>query len=98
MSKAAVRAQMAVAIGILNAAPIRCGNLGKIRIGENLIRTGGLQSPYRLIFPSYGVKNRVKLDFPLDAELSALIDEYLTNHRRALIEHADNFWLFPGAE
>jgi hypothetical protein len=95
--KAAVRAQLAVAIGILNVAPIRCGNLGKIRIGENLIRTGGLQSPYRLIFPNYDVKNRVKLDFPLDAGLTALIDEYLTNHRPALIEHADNLWLLPGA-
>ena len=35
-TKAAVRAQMAVAIGILNFAPIRRGNLGTIRISENL--------------------------------------------------------------
>ncbi|GEM_PF-436861 len=96
-TKAAVRAQMAVAIGILNAAPIRCGNLGKIRIGENLIRTGGSQSTYQLVFPNYDVKNGVKLDFPLDAELSALIDEYLTNYRPTLLDHLDNLWLFPGA-
>ncbi len=50
-TKAAVRAQMAAAIGILNIAPIRRGNLGTIRIGENLIRTGGPQTPYRLVFP-----------------------------------------------
>jgi hypothetical protein len=52
-TKAAVRAQMAVAIGILNFAPIRRGNLGMIRIAENLIRTGGPQTPYRLVFQNY---------------------------------------------
>jgi integrase len=96
-TKAAVRAQMAVAIGILNIAPIRRGNLGTIRIGENLIRTGGPQTPYRLVFPDYDVKNRVKLDFPLDPELTALIDDYLFNYRPALVGRADNIWLFPGA-
>jgi integrase len=95
--KAAVRAQMAVAIAILNVAPIRRGNLGIIRIGENLIRTGGPQTPYRLVFPNYDVKNRVKLDFPLDAELTALIDDYLFNYRPALVADAKNPWLFPGA-
>ena len=80
-TKAAIRAQLAVAIGILNVAPIRRGNLGAIRIGENLIRTGGPGSPYRLVFPDYDVKNRVRLDFPLDAELTALIDDYLFNYR-----------------
>ena len=95
--KAAVRAQMAVAIAILNVAPIRRGNLGMIRIGENLIRTGGPQTPYRLVFPNYDVKNRVKLDFPLDAELTALIDDYLFNYRPVLVADAKNPWLFPGA-
>ena len=96
-TKAAVRAQMAVAIAILNVAPIRRGNLGMIRIGENLIRTGGPQTPYRLVFPNHDVKNRVKLDFPLDAELTALIDDYLFNYRPALVDCADDLWLFPGA-
>jgi len=96
-TKAGVRAQMAVAIGILNFAPIRRGNLGTIRISENLIRTGGPQTPYRLVFPNYDVKNRVKIDFPLDAELTALVDDYLFNYRPALVDRADNPWLFPGA-
>jgi integrase len=95
-TKAAIRAQLAVAIGILNVAPIRRGNLGAIRIGENLIRTGGPQSPYRLVFPDYDVKNRVRLDFPLDAELTALIEDYLFNYRPALLGRSDNPWLFPG--
>jgi integrase len=95
-TKAAIRAQLAVAIGILNVAPIRRGNLGAIRIGENLIRTGGPGSPYRLVFPDYDVKNRVRLDFPLDAELTALIDDYLFNYRPALLGRTDSPWLFPG--
>ncbi|MEJ0092949.1 MAG: tyrosine-type recombinase/integrase [Methylocella sp.] len=94
--KAAVRAQMAAAIGILNVAPIRRANLGQIRIGENLIRSGGPKAPYRLVFPGYDVKNRVNLDFPLDAELTALIDDYLFNYRPALVDQADGSWLFPG--
>ena len=94
--KAAVRAQMAVAIGILNVAPIRRGNLGTIRIGENLIRTGGPQTPYRLVFPNYDVKNRVKLDFPLDAELTALIDDYLFNYRPALVDGRRQSMAIPG--
>ncbi|WGJ15981.1 site-specific integrase [Methylocapsa sp. D3K7] len=95
--KAAVRAQMAVAIAILNVAPIRRRNLGTIRLKHNLIRTGGPQTPYRLVFPNYDVKNRVKLDFPLDAELTALIDDHLSNYRPALIDCAEDLWLFPGA-
>ncbi len=39
----------------------------------------------------------VKLDFPLDPELTALIDDYLFNYRPALVGRADNIWLFPGA-
>jgi integrase len=95
-TKAAIRAQLAVAIAILNVAPIRRGNLGAIRIGENLVRTGGPGSPYRLVFPDYDVKNRVRLDFSLDAELTALIDDYLFNYRPALLGRTDSPWLFPG--
>ena len=43
--KAALAAQIAVAIAILSFAPIRLGNLTAIRIDENLIRPGGPESP-----------------------------------------------------
>ena len=39
--KAAVAAQIAVAIALLSAAPIRLGNLIRIRLDENLIKPGG---------------------------------------------------------
>jgi hypothetical protein len=40
--KAALTAQIAVAIAILSFAPIRLGNLVAIKIDENLIKPGGL--------------------------------------------------------
>jgi integrase len=94
--KAAVTAQLAVAVAILTFAPVRLGNLVQIRLGENLIKPGGLNSPYRLVFPYYDVKNRVQLEFPLDAELTALIDEYIHEFRSTLLRGSNELWLFPG--
>ena len=64
--KAAVTAQLAVAIAVLTVAPVRLGNLTRVRLEENLIRPGGLGSPYWLVFPHYDVKNQVDLNFKLD--------------------------------
>jgi integrase len=94
--KAAVRAQLAVAIGILTVAPVRLGNLARIRLEENLIRPAGPLSPYWLVFPNYDVKNRVKLEFDLKERLTGLIEEYLHDHRPALMRGANEPWLFPG--
>ncbi|MGB7100561.1 MAG: hypothetical protein WBD95_17590 [Xanthobacteraceae bacterium] len=49
--KAAVTAQLAIAIAILCYAPIRLGNLIHIRLDENLIKPAGLNGPYWLVFP-----------------------------------------------
>ena len=66
-NRAAVTAQMAVAIAILTVAPVRLINLTSIRLDHNLIKPGGPDSNYRLVFPDYDVKNRVRLEFPLSA-------------------------------
>jgi integrase len=94
--KAALRAQLAVAIGILTVAPIRLGNLARIRLEENLIRPSGPLLPYWLVFPNYDVKNRVKLEFDLKERLTKLIDEYVHEHRPALVRGSNAAWLFPG--
>ena len=94
--KAAVTAQLAVAIAILTFAPIRLGNLVQIKIGENLIKPAGPNSPYRLVFPHYDVKNRLDLDFPFDHILTALINEYVHEFRPALLRGSNASWLFPG--
>jgi integrase len=94
--KAAVTAQMAVAIAILTFAPVRLGNLVRIRLEENLTKPGGHNSPYVLVFPAYDVKNRVQLEFPLDAYVTELIDEYIYDFRLSLLRGSNELWLFPG--
>jgi hypothetical protein len=61
--RAAVTAQLAVAIAILTVAPVRLANLVAIRLGINLIKPGGPDSNYWLTFPDYDVKNRVRLEY-----------------------------------
>jgi integrase len=94
--KAAVTAQLATAIAIFTFAPIRLGNLINIRLEENLIRPGGMDAPYWLVFPHYDVKNRVQLQFKLQQELSELIDEYIDDYHPTLLRGSNDLWLFPG--
>jgi integrase len=94
--KAALKAQLAVAVGLLTVAPVRCGNLARIRLGHNLIRPAGPERPFWLVFPDHDVKNRVKLEFPLNEKLTSLIEEYLFEHRPALLRGHHKDWLFPG--
>jgi len=93
--KAAIMVEVAVAITILTAAPVRAANLAAIRLDENLIRPGGSQSPYLLVFPDYDVKNRVDLNFELDDYMTGLIDEYVREYRSSLLRGASGDWLFP---
>jgi integrase len=94
--KAAISAQLAVAVAILTFAPIRPGNLASIEMDQNLIKPGGLNTPYWLVFPDYDVKNRVDLNFQFDQPLTDLIDEYINEFRAALLRGANAAWLFPG--
>ena len=94
--KAAVTAQLAAAIAILTFAPIRISNLVGIELDKNLIKPGGLNTPYWLVFPDYDVKNRVDLNFQFDQTLTDLIDEYIHEFRPTLLRGANCAWLFPG--
>jgi hypothetical protein len=94
--KAAVAAQLAVAIAILTFAPIRLRNLRDIELGQNLNKPGGLNSPCWLVFPRYDVKNRVDLSFQFDDALTDLIDEYVHDFRPTLLRGTNAPWLFPG--
>ena len=92
--RAAVTAQMAIAIAILCFAPVRLANLVAIRIGFDLIKPGGRESNYWLVFPDFDVKNRVKLNFTLRDELTEIIDEYIHDFRPALLRGRNDDWLF----
>lgn len=94
--KAAITAQIAAAISILSFAPIRLENLVAIRMDENLIRPGGPGSAFWLTFPQHDVKNRVRLEFPFDDELTELIDEYIYQYRPHLMRGSNSDCLFPG--
>ena len=94
--KAAVMAQLAVAIAIETFAPIRLRNLISIELGKNLIKPGGLNTPYWLVFPNYDVKNRVDLNCKFDEPLTDLIAEYVDEYRPTLLRGANSSWLFPG--
>ena len=94
-TKAAITAELAVAIAILTFAPIRLSNLVSIELEKNLIKPG-LNSPYWLVFEHYDVKNRVELNFKFDQPLTDLIDEYVHEFRPTLLRGTNASWLFPG--
>ena len=94
--KAAVTAQLAVAIVILTVAPVRLANLTSIRLGTNLIKPDGPHSNYWLVFPEFDVKNRVRLEYPLEDYITQLIDEYVHDFRPTLLRGGNEDWLFPG--
>ena len=94
--RAAVTAQLAVAILILIRAPVRMQNLASIQIGLNLVKPGGTEAPYMLVFPDYDVKNGVPLEFAFDETTIAMIDEYIYQHRPHLMRGFNHDWLFAG--
>jgi integrase len=96
--KAAMTAQIAVAVAMLPEAPVRASNLAAIRLGENLIKPGGPDTPYLLVFPEYDIKNQVDLTFELDEYVTAVTDEYIHDYRPALMRGSNEDWLFPGGE
>src|SRR5262245_60716115 len=89
--RAAVTAQLAVAIAILSIAPARFANLTAIRLGTNLIKPGGPASEYWLVFPDCDVKNRVRLEYPLH-NITGIIDEYVHEHRPVLLRGRNEDW------
>jgi integrase len=97
-TKAAIQAQLAVAIGILTYAPIRRQNLISIRLEVNLFRTNGPDTAYWLRFPDHDVKNRVALEYILREPLATLISEYVRDHLPMLARGSNGVWLFPGEE
>jgi Phage integrase family len=78
-------------------APVRMQNLASICIGINLIRPGGPGAPYMLVFPDHDTKNGVPLEFAFDETTTAMIDEYIYQHRPQLMQGFDHDWLFAVA-
>jgi integrase len=88
----AMLSQMAAAIALLQAAPIRLKNLTALDVNKNLIARG--KSLYLVIAESE-VKNSEPIDFELPAETRDILAWYVREHRPLLISEPTDA-LFPG--
>lgn len=88
-------AQTAVQIAILQFVPLRIGNLAHLRLSQNLERPGGPHSNYIIVLRPDETKNEERMEFPLNSEVTGMIDRYLGAFR---LHHrlSTSPWLFPG--
>jgi len=97
--EAAYRAREAVAVGILCRIPLRIKNLHEIRIGTNLLFTGGNSTIVTLCFTEAETKNAIDLQFYVGPRLHALlrtyIDFFLPFFAARSADFEENHWLFP---
>lgn len=88
--------QSAVAIEILQFAPLRIENLNKLRLDQHLVWQVRQQSGrLRLVIPAGEVKNSQALDFLLTEATSARIARYIADWRSLFLPKS-NPYLFPG--
>jgi integrase len=89
----AIRVQSALAIAILQVAPMRMKNLASLRLGDHVVQTrpGGMR---QLVIPADEVKNKSPLAFEVSDALGEVLDAYLARCRPLLAENPDGF-LFP---
>jgi integrase len=90
----AVKAQVAAALALLQAAPMRRKNLASLRISDHLISRG---KKLYLVIPEAEVKNSELIDFELPAEVVRLLAWYVKACRPTLLERESDA-LFPGAK
>jgi integrase len=91
--RCAILAQMAAAIALLQAAPIRLKNLTELRLTDNLIAHG--KSLY-LVIGEDETKNGEPIDFELPAEAVEILSWYVREYRPHLLRQPSDA-LFPGA-
>lgn len=90
-TRAAVQAQIALAIEILLMAPMRMGNLSKLRIDQHVTR---YTDHIHLVLPGSETKNGEETVYPICGESKELFDLYLKRYRPRLAAE-DCVWLFP---
>jgi integrase len=86
--------QSAVAIEILQFAPVRIENLNHLRLDQHLVWQG---AKLRLVIPAAEVKNSQALDFLLPEATSARVQRYIKDWR-CLFLPKSNPHLFPGRD
>src|SRR5262245_56885279 len=93
LRRKAVLAQIAAAIALLQAAPIRLKNLAGLDLNKNLIARG---KRLYLVIAESDTKNLEPIDLELPAETVELLSWYVREHRPYLLQQPSDA-LFPGA-
>jgi len=93
--KAAVKAEIALAIQILLVAPMRLANLAALSLEDNIVRVVGIEPSYHPVIPPEEVKNEQPLEYPLPKVVSEMLGVYLKVFRPRLCR-SESSWLFPG--
>lgn len=90
--------QLALAVEILTVAPLRLGNLARLRLDRHIQRSrsnrGGV---VHLVIDAEEVKNRTALEYELPHETVELLKLYLDDYRPRLTS-PESPWLFPGRD
>lgn len=92
IKRRALRAQMAIAIAILQIMPVRRKNMHEIDIDRHLIERG---KRLYLVFEGDDVKNEEPIDFEFPPETKELVAWYVREYRPYLLR-AETSALFPG--
>ena len=82
----AVLAQSAVAVSILQSAPMRMRNLASLNLDRHIHRVS--DTVCHIVIPGDQVKNEQDLDFPLGRKTIGLLDMYTTLYRPLLLTGA----------
>lgn len=92
IKRRALRAQMAIAIAILQIMPVRRKNMHEIDIDHHLVERG---KRLYLVFEGDDVKNEEPIDFEFPPETKELVAWYVREYRPYLLR-AETSALFPG--
>jgi hypothetical protein len=89
--RAAILCQIALAMEILLMAPMRMGNLIRLRVDQHVARYG---ETIHLVLPGTETKNGEETVYPLSGDSAGLLDLYLRRYRPRLCDETCP-WLFP---
>ncbi len=93
--RAPTKAQKAVMLELLIAAPMLPQNLARLRVDQHLYRPDGPRGAFHVTLPPSETKYGLGRTYALSHRTTRLIDQYLTLFRPRLV-NGNNPWLFPG--
>jgi integrase len=92
--RGAVMMEIAVAIAILESAPLRIANLAGLRLDRHMARPGGSRALWQIDIPPHEVKNDQALVYELPRGATTLVDRFIRRFRPVLAAPG-NPYLFP---